>query len=73
MGAAAVMLDRHNKTKRFWQVSIGSTKHWPVHEAELIAVYYAIEMAQSEHKENHHGTQTPDRTFTIASDSKSAL
>jgi ribonuclease HI len=70
LGAAAVILDCHNKVKRSWQASIGLRKHWSVHAAELIAIYHAVEIARSEHMENG---STLDRTFTIASDSKSAL
>jgi hypothetical protein len=73
LGAAVVILDRQNNTQRSRQVSIGSTKHWSVHAAELIAIYYAIEMAESEPLENSHNTNFHDRAFTIVSDSKSEL
>jgi ribonuclease HI len=73
LGAAAVMLDRHNDRQRTWRAGIGSAKHWSVHAAELIAIYHGVKMAQAEDTENPRGDPTCDRTFTIVSDSKSAL
>lgn len=67
LGAAAVILDGQNRVKKSWQASVGSAKHWSVHAAELIAIYHAIGLVESEHVESH------GVTFTIASDSKSAL
>jgi hypothetical protein len=73
LGAAAVVLDRQNKIKRSWQTSIGPNKYWSVHATELIAIYYAMGLAESEHTVDHNGSHQSRRTFTIASDSKSAL
>jgi ribonuclease HI len=67
LGAAVVMLDRHNEVKKSWQASIGTKAHWSTHLAELIAIFYAMEMIENPHEESR------GKTFTIASDSKSAL
>jgi len=45
LGAAAVTLDPQNKVQRSWHASIGTKTHWSIHLAELIAIYYATEMA----------------------------
>ena len=37
LGAAEVILDRKNNTRRTWQGGFGSEKDWSVHTAELIA------------------------------------
>jgi hypothetical protein len=42
LGAAAVMLDQDQKIIESRQISIGSTKHWSIHAAELTGIYYAI-------------------------------
>jgi hypothetical protein len=48
LGAAAVMLDQAEHPRRTWQAGFGSARHWTVHSAELVALYKAVEMAQSE-------------------------
>jgi hypothetical protein len=73
LGAAAVILDRYNKVKKLWQTSIGPKMYWSIHAPELITVYYAIKVAIEEHKENNWGSRQQHSTFTITSDSKSAL
>lgn len=67
LGAAAVILDGQNRMKESWQASVGSTKHWSIHTAGLIAIYHAVGLVASEHVENYCVA------FTIASNSKSAL
>ena len=70
LGAAAVMLDQLGKVKRSWQASVGQREHWPVHQAQLIAICYALDMAKSAHEEINDGQ---NRVFTIVNDSTSAL
>jgi ribonuclease HI len=69
LGAAVVILNQHNKIEKSWQASIGTKAHWSVHIAELIAIYYAMEMIESAHNEINNR----QRTYTIATDSRSAL
>jgi hypothetical protein len=52
-----VILDQHNNITRSRQIIIGPAKHWSVHAAELIAIYYSVEAAQSEQRET---TNQPD-------------
>ena len=73
LGAAVVGLDRYNNIQRAKQISIGTAKHWSVHAAELIAIYYAVDIVEDAHSEDNCEPNSQDQTFTIVSDSKSAL
>lgn len=44
LGAATVILDRHNTVQKSWQASSGSKAHRSIHAAGLIAIYYAMVM-----------------------------
>jgi ribonuclease HI len=66
-GASAVILDRHHTVQSSWHTSIGAKKQWSIHQAELIAISYALDIISSRQERSN------DAAFTIVSDSKSAL
>lgn len=73
LGAAVAVFDQHNNIQRFRQISISVAKHWSVHAAEPSTVCHAVDMVESVHLENNLEPSSQDQTFTIVSDSKSAL
>ena len=73
LGAAAVILDHNEKVADFRQVSIGSKTHWSIHAAELIGIYYAIELITMRKPSNQHSTLPHHPKVTIVCDSQSAL
>lgn len=76
VGAAAVMLDEHGQRRSGWQGSVGSSEEWTVHAAELIAIRGALDLVLGQvmttGSSDEEG-QAESRTYTIVSDSKSAL
>jgi ribonuclease HI len=70
LGAAAVVLDDDNIVRQTKRIGIGSNKHWTIHAAELIAIYYGIWTA-GEVQLGQGGQQK--RVYTIFSDAKTAL
>lgn len=73
LGAAAVILDHHKDIADSQQVSIGSKTHWSIHAAELIGIYYAIELATKRNLGNQGSTAPHHQKVTIICDSQSAL
>jgi ribonuclease HI len=74
LGAAAVALDRHQKTVASRTTTIGPMAQWSIHIAELIGIYYAISLAFRVSHQNEQPTRSgTGETITILSDSKSAL
>ncbi len=51
----------------------GPAKHWSVHAAELISIYFAITIAEEAQRERNRHGRTQPHTVTIVSDCKSAL
>jgi ribonuclease HI len=70
LGAAVIMMDSMDNVCTAWSINVGPDWKWTIHAAELIAVYYAIELAMR--VQRSASTQQPT-TYTIFSDSKKAL
>ena len=76
LGAAAVMLDSNGnarKEEEANQVGVGSSQHWSIHHAELIAINEGVDLAVEEQQQIGHTEGQCPRTCTILSDSRSAL
>jgi hypothetical protein len=73
LGAAAVILDHSRNIAESRQVSVGSKKHWSIHAAELIGIYYAIDLVKTRTLGDQYITATDKSKITIISDSQSAL
>ena len=73
LGAAAVMLDSNGNARKANQVGVGSSQHWAIHHAELIAIKQGVDLAVEEQQQNGHTEGQCPRTCTILSDSRSAL
>jgi ribonuclease HI len=70
LGAAAVTLDDNKNIVESRQVDIGPRNHWPIHAAELIGIYYSIELTKTCSLGNQcAATNRP--LVTIISDSQS--
>ena len=70
LGAAVVMLDQNETVCMARPIVVGSCSKWTVPAAELIAIYYAIDLAIYEQKD----ARSPrPRTYTIFSDCRSGL
>lgn len=73
LGAAAVMLNSSGSPTRIYQTGVGSTQNWTIHCTELIAIHDAIHLATQEQLHKHQSGNPQIYTFTILSDSQSAL
>jgi ribonuclease HI len=72
LGAAAVTIDNNLEVVESQQVQVGPMDRWSVHVAELIGVFYAINMIfKIAHQRDGAGDR--ETTATILCDSKSAL
>ena len=72
-GAAAVMIDDQNRTSRARQTGVGSSQDWSSYQAELIAIYSAINLAIDEQSQRSESEARTPCTYTVLSDCKSAL
>jgi ribonuclease HI len=73
LGAAAVILDHSGNIAESRQVSVGPRKHWSIHMAELIGIYYAIDLIKTRTLGDQCMTATDESKITIINDSQSAL
>ncbi|KAI3049910.1 hypothetical protein CBS147353_11666 [Aspergillus niger] len=73
LGSAIVALDENNEVVESQQVQVGPMEHWSVHVAELIGVFYAVNMVfKLAHQRPVIGYRG-QTTATILCDSRSAL
>jgi ribonuclease HI len=73
LGAAIVTLNENDEVTEFQQIQVGPMDRWSVHVAELIGIFYAVNMV---FKLFHQRSNAVNRVPVIASilcDSKSAL
>lgn len=73
LGAAIVALDDNNEVVESQQVQVGPMERWSVHVAELIGIFYAVDLV---FKLAHQRLLIEDSahiTATILCDSRSAL
>jgi ribonuclease HI len=70
LGAAAVIIDQHQQVQSSAAVGVGSSKHFSVHAAEMVAIHSGIHLAADQHLQRH--AREP-HVYTVASDSKTAL
>ena len=73
LGAAAVILDHAGKVVTSQQIGVGPKTHWSIHAAELIGIYYSIELARMHRHGRWCSSATNKPDITIISDSQSAL
>jgi len=73
LGAAAVILDHNKEILDYRQVGIGPKTHWSIHAAELIGIYYAIELLTPRSVERQGSLPSQSRKMTIICDSQSAI
>jgi hypothetical protein len=73
VGAAAVILDHNTEVTDYRQVNIGPKTHWSIHAAELIGIYYAIELVIPRSSERQGSLASQSRKITIICDSQSAI
>ncbi len=70
LGAAVVMLDTNDSVCRARQITVGPDWKWNVPSAELIAIYYAVDLAIHEQRTSPN---PGSRTYTIFTDSRAGL
>ena len=70
LGAAVVMLDANDTVYRARQITVGPDRKWNVPSAELIAIYYAVDLAIHEQRTSPN---PGNRTYTIFTDSRAGL
>ena len=73
VGAAVTILGWSLHPRRTWQIGIGSAHNWTVRAAELIAIDCAVEAIQEEAMDRTFEDTEQEKTFTIISDSQSAI
>jgi ribonuclease HI len=73
LGAAVVTLDENQEITQYEQFQVGPMDRWSVHVAELIGIFYAVNMVfRLAHQRSSDAYRRPI-TATILCDSKSAL
>jgi ribonuclease HI len=70
LGAAVIMLDTNDTISRARQITVGPDWKWDVPNAELIAIYYAVDLAIQEQQTSRN---PESRTYTIFTDSRTGL
>ncbi|XHF99701.1 hypothetical protein AWENTII_013004 [Aspergillus wentii] len=73
LGAAVVTLDENLEVVESKQIQVGPADRWSVHVAELIGIYYAINMVFRLAHQRLRDARGRQPTATILCDSKSAL
>jgi ribonuclease HI len=71
LGAAAVILNHRHEVVQSTKMSVGRAQQWTIHTAELIAIRCALRMVAQQRLQI--AEQSRSTSFTIVSDSKSAL
>ncbi|CEJ55656.1 hypothetical protein PMG11_01904 [Penicillium brasilianum] len=73
LGAAIVTLNESDEVIESQQVQVGPMDRWSVHVAELIGIFYAVNMAFKLFHQRSNAANGVPVTATILCDSKSAL
>jgi ribonuclease HI len=73
LGAAIVTLNENDEVVEFQQVQVGLMDRWSVHVAELIGIFYAVNMVFKLFHQRSNAVNRVPAIATILCDSKSAL